>query len=222
MSLPRAVTQTEFEPEVGRFEALIRSLDESSWEQPSRCEGWTAGDVAKHVVGQFADVVAGRFDGLGTDEATQREVDERAGRRPQEVADELAQIRPALAALLEMFDDDAWATPAPGGAAGTLGQGVEALWSDMVLHADDIRNAAGMSAPADVDTKAAASHIADILTQRGWRPATIALDGLPAFDVSGGGEKITGPSWPFVLAATGRGDLATLGLDDSANIYRPI
>ena len=220
MSLPRAVTQAEFEPEVGQFEGLIRSIDESTWEQPSRCDGWTAGDVARHVVGQFADVVAGRFDGLGTDEATQREVAERVGRGPAAVADELAEIRPGLAALLGMFDDDAWSTAAPGGAAGTLGQGVEALWSDMVLHADDIRSAAGMSVPPDVDTKAAASHIADTLTQQQWRPATIALDGLPQFDVSGGGEKITGPAWPFVLAATGRGDLAALGLDDSANIYR--
>lgn len=220
MSLPRAVTQAEFEPEVGRFEVLIRSIDESAWVQPSRCDGWTAGDVARHVVGQFADVVAGRFDGLGTDEATRREVAERAGRGPVEVADELAEIRPGLAALLGMFDDDAWSTAAPGGAAGTLGQGVEALWSDMVLHADDIRTAIGRTAPADVDTKAAASHIADILTQQQWRPATIALDGLPQFDVSGGGEKITGPAWPFVLAATGRGDLAALGLDHSANIYR--
>lgn len=83
---------------------------------------------------------------------TQREVDERAGRGPNEVADELAEIRPSLAALLAMFDDDAWATAAPAGAAGTLGQGVEALWSDMVLHADDIRAAAGRTAPADVDT----------------------------------------------------------------------
>ena len=115
MSLPRAVTQAEFEPEVSRFEALIRSVDAADWDRPSRCDGWTAGDVAKHVVGQFADVVAGRFDGLGSDEATQREVDERAGRGPQEVADELAEIRPALAGLLGMFDDDAWATPAPGG-----------------------------------------------------------------------------------------------------------
>ena len=117
MSLPRSVTQAEFEPEVGRFEALIRSIDVSSWKQSSRCEGWTTGDVAKHVVGQFADVLAGRFDGLGTDEATRREVDERVGRGPAEVADELAEIRPSLAALLAMFDDDAWSAAAPGGAA---------------------------------------------------------------------------------------------------------
>ena len=219
MSLPRTVTQSEFEPEVGRFEELIRSVDAADWDRPSRCAGWTAGDVAKHVVGQFADVVAGRFDGLGSDEVTQREVDERAGRGAKEVADELAEIRPSLAGLLAMFDDDAWNSPAPGGAAGTLGQGVEALWSDMVLHADDIRAAAGRGAPADVDTKAAASHIADILTQRDWKPVTIALDGLPEFDVSGGGARITGSAWPFVLAATGRGDLQALGLDPSANIY---
>lgn len=220
MSLPRAVTQAEFEPEVGRFEELIRSVDARDWDRPSRGDGWSAGDVAKHVVGQFADVVAGRFDGLGSDAVTQREVDERAGRGPNEVADELAEIRPSLAALLAMFDDDAWATPAPGGAAGTLGQGVEALWSDMVLHADDIRAAAGRTAPADVDTKPAASHIADILTQQGWKPATLALDGLEEFEVSGGGGRMTGAPWPFVLAATGRGDPSALGFDETVNIYR--
>ena len=219
MSLPRTVTHAEFEPEIGRFEVLLRTISDDEWDRASRCAGWTAGDVAKHVVGQFGDVAASRFDGIGSPEVTQREVDERVGLGAKEIADELAELRPALAALLSVLDDDAWATPAPGGAAGTLGQGVEALWSDMVLHADDIRAALGRDAPAAVDTKAAASHIADILTQREWRPATIALDGLPTFDVSGGGDPITGPPWPFVLAATGRGDLAALNLEESANIY---
>jgi hypothetical protein len=89
----------------------------------------------------------------------------------------------------------------------------------MVLHADDVRCAVGRDAPADLDPTAAVSHIADVLTQRGWRPATIALDGLPRFDVSGGGEPITGAAWPFALAATGRGDPEALGLDASINIY---
>jgi uncharacterized protein (TIGR03083 family) len=219
MSLPRTVTQVEFGVELGRFEALIRSVDPAEWDRPSRCDGWSAGDVAKHVVGQFADVVAGRFDGLGSDEATQREVDERAALGPIAVADELAELTPSLSGLLAMFDDDAWASPAPGGAAGTLGQGVEALWSDMVLHADDIRCAVGRDAPADLDPTPAVSHIADILTQQGWRPATIALDGLPRFEVAGGGAEITGAPWPFALAATGRGDPEQLGLDPSINIY---
>jgi len=220
MSLSRSVTQAEFEPEVARFEALLRTVDAADWDRPSRCAGWSAGDVAKHVVGQFADVAAGRFDGLGTDEATQREVDERAGRGPAEVADELASLRPQLAALLGVFDDQAWEAPAPGGARGTLGQGVEALWSDMILHADDIRAAIGRDTPPDVDVKAAVSHVSDMLTLEGWEPSTIALDGLDAFAVSGGGREIAGPAWPFLLAATGRGDADALGLDPSVNIYR--
>jgi uncharacterized protein (TIGR03083 family) len=218
MSLPRTVTQAEFGIELGRFEALIRSVDPADWDRPSRCDGWSAGVVARHVVGQFADVVAGRFDGLGSDEATQREVDERAGRGPVAVADELAELTPSLSGLLAMFDDDAWASPSPNG-TGTLGEGVEALWSDMVLHADDMRCAVGWDAPADLDPTPAVSHIADMLTQQGWRPATIALDGLPRFDVAGGGDEITGAPWPFALAATGRGDPGALGLDPSVNIY---
>jgi hypothetical protein len=96
---------------------------------------------------------------------------------------------------------------------------VEALWSDMILHADDIRAALGRSVPADVDPTAAVSHIADVLTARGWPPATIALAGLPPFEVSGGGPEITGEPWPFALAATGRGDPEALGLDPGINIY---
>jgi len=218
MGLPRTLTQSEFGGELGRFESLIRSVDPADWGRPRRCAGWSAGDVAKHVVGQFADVVAGRFDGLGTDEATQREVDERVGLGPDEVADELAGLIPSLTALLGSFDDAAWAAPSPNG-TGTLGEGVEALWSDMVLHADDVRCAVGRDAPADVDPTPAVSHIADVLTQRAWRPATIALDGLPRFDVSGGGDEITGAPWPFALAATGRGNPEALGLDPSINIY---
>jgi hypothetical protein len=174
--------------------------------------------VAKHVVGQFADVIAGRFDGLGSEVATQREVDERRGLGPGVVADELASLVPALDGLLGSFDDAAWASPSPNG-TGTLGEGVEALWSDMILHADDIRAAIGRDVPADVDPTAAVSHIADVLTSRDWRPMTIALDGLPRFDVSGGGEEINGRPWPFALAATGRGDPEALGLEPSINIY---
>jgi uncharacterized protein (TIGR03083 family) len=218
MALPRSVTQAAFGTELSRFEALIRSVPDADWDRPSRCDGWSAGDVAKHVVGQFADVVAGRFDGLGSDEATQREVDERKNLGPTAVADELAEITPSLEGLLAMFDEAAWSGPSPSG-TGTLGEGVEALWSDMVLHADDIRCAVGRDAPADVDPTPAVSHIADILTQRGWQPTTLALDGLPRFDVSGGGDEITGPPWPFALAATGRGDASALGLTPDINIY---
>src|SRR5687768_17943988 len=54
--------------------------------------------------------------------------DERAGRSPSEVADECAEVAKAVAAMFPLFDDEAWAAPAPGGYDGTLGDGVEALW----------------------------------------------------------------------------------------------
>ena len=116
----------------------MRSLDEIEWKAPSRCGDWTAGDVAGHVIGQLADVAAGRFDGLGTPEVTARQVDERRGRTPAELADELAAVSPVADAILGTFDDAAWTGPGPAGGA-TLGDGVEALWFDASLHADDIR-----------------------------------------------------------------------------------
>ena len=39
MGLPRTVTQAEFGAELGRFEALIRSVDPADWDRPSRCDG---------------------------------------------------------------------------------------------------------------------------------------------------------------------------------------
>src|SRR5947199_10871635 len=66
------------------FGALIRSLDEQQWEKPSRCAGWTAGDVARHVVGTATDVATGV---VGT-HTPEQEVAERTGRTATETADE--------------------------------------------------------------------------------------------------------------------------------------
>src|SRR4051812_50107232 len=120
MALPRTVTQAEFGAEVGRFETLIRSVDADAWDRPSRCASWSAGDVAKHVVGQFADEVAGRFDGLGRDQATHREDAQRRDLGPDPVADHPAATSPTLDALLRPFDDDTCSRPSPH-ATGPLG-----------------------------------------------------------------------------------------------------
>jgi hypothetical protein len=103
---------------------------------------------------------------------------------------------------------------------GTLGDGVEALWFDLYAHGDDIRAAIGRPSVSGDGLRASASHIATELTKRDWGPATIALDGLPEFEVNGGGgRRITGDPLAFVLAATGRADPASLGLDASVNLY---
>lgn len=208
-------TLTEFEA----FETLVRSLDADELGVATRCSGWTTGDVAAHVIGQLADVTAGNFDGLGTPEVTDRQVAERRGRSAAELADELAGARVLAVAILDTFDDAAWEGPSPTG-AGTLGDGVEALWFDASLHADDIRDAIGRPSELGTATRASISHIAQILTDQGYEGATIALDGVEAFPVSGGGPEINGSCDQFVLVATGRAAPTLLGLDETVNIYR--
>jgi len=220
MTLPREDVSAGLVAELDNIEQLLRSLDDKDWAKPSRCEGWDVSGVASHAIGGIADVVNGKLDGLGTPEATQREVDERKGRTPAELADEAAAVRKQASDMLTIFDDDAWQAPAPGGYEGTLGDGVEALWFDLYMHGDDIRNALGRPSEHGDGLRASASHIATELTKRSWGPATIALDGLPEFPVNGGGGKrIDGDPLKFTLVATGRDDPSSIGLDDSVNLY---
>jgi uncharacterized protein (TIGR03083 family) len=219
MALPREEVVAGMLDEFGAFGELVRSLSEPDLKVPSRCEGWSAGDVAAHVIGQAADVTAGRFDGLGTPEVTARQVEERRGRTPAELADELDTATQVAAELLGSFDDAAWAGPSPAG-SGTLGDGVEALWVDAWLHAEDIRDAVGQPPQPGPAVRGWISHVSGLLTDQGWGPATLALDGVEEFPVSGGGPAVTGDSFQFVLVATGRADPATLGLDETVNVYR--
>ena len=220
-----------FEQEMQSFGDLVASLDASQWATPSRCEGWTVADVAAHAIGSVADVVAGRVEGLGSPEATAREVAERTGRSPAELADELALARKQVADLVMLFDDAAWSGPAPGGYDGTLAQGVEALFYDTWAHGDDIRAALGMASDtASPGLRAAVHHLALVLSQQGWGPATLALDGIEQVEIaapadggaggSGGGRRIAGDPLAFVLVASGRSDPGTLGLDKTVNVYR--
>src|SRR5262245_46537173 len=201
MTLPRDQIEKGFVEELSAFTALVRSLDDQQLDAPTRCAGWTVRDVAAHVAGTLADITAGRFEGLGTPEVTQREVDERAGRTAPQLADELDQVNVASQGLFAAFDDDAWEAEAPAGVAPTVGWGVESLWYDSFVHGDDIRHALGRpSVPSDA-MRAAVSHITAVLTDQGYPASTVALDGIEPFDVSGGGERrITGDPIAFILA----------------------
>lgn len=200
MALPREEVSDGLLHELGQFEELLRSLSAEEWETSSRCAGWTVGDVARHAVGSMADVVAGRLDGLGTPEVTEREVNERAGKTAAEIADECAEVQKATAGMLPIFDDAAWAAPAPGGYDGSLGDGVEALWYDFWLHADDIRAAIGRPSVLGDGLRGGVSHVQFELSKRGWRGE------VPAGD----------EAFHFVLEATGR---APSRPDGPINIY---
>lgn len=201
MALPRDQVSDGLLEELDRFEQLVASLDESEWEKPTRCEGWTVGDVARHVVGTMADVIAGKLDGLGSPEVTAREVSERAGRSPAELAAECAEVRKGAAGMLPLFDDEAWAAPAPGGYEGTLGDGVEALWYDTFLHADDIRAAIGRPSEMSSGLDGAVSHVGFELKKRG-QPG-----------------EVVGDPFTWVLVGTGRADPSVIGDGAPANIY---
>ena len=103
----------------------------------------------------------------------------------------------------------------------TLGFGLESLWFDTYLHDDDIRSALGMPSRRTDALRPSLSHLAQVLSDQGWGPADLAFEGFGNFPVSGGGGRaISGDAFAFVLASTGRGDPASLGLDDAVNIYR--
>ena len=222
MTLPREEVIAGTNDEYGRFEALIRSLDDRAWETPTRCEGWTVRDVAAHVTGTLAEITAGRLVGIGSPETIQRTVDERRDRSPQEMADELQHNAKLGQDITAGIDDTVWAGPAGGDLEITMGEGVEALWYDAWVHGHDIRTAVGMTEDRGPGLRASVWHAADLLTNQGWGPATLALDGMDEeIPISGGGgRRITGDPVDFVLVATGRRDPATLGLDETVNVYR--
>jgi uncharacterized protein (TIGR03083 family) len=201
MALPRDQVSDGLLAELDRFEQLIRPLSDAEWTTASCCEGWTVGDIARHVVGSMADVAAGQLDGLGTPEVTAREVDERAGRSAEELADECATVRAAAAGLLPLFDDEAWAAAAPGGFDGTLGDGVEALWYDTWMHANDIRSSLGAAAEQGPALDGALSHVCFELRKRG------------------AADEVVGDPFTWVLVATGRAEPSVIGDGAPINIY---
>ncbi len=219
MTLPRTEVIPGLLAELEAFGELIGPLDQAAWSTPTRCEGWAVCDVAAHVTGSMADVVSGRLEGLGSPEATAREVAERGGRSPAEMVEELATVTEQASGLAAVFDDATWEGPGPAGYDGTLGHGVEALWYDTYLHAEDIRAALGLPARRGPGLRTSVHHVASELDNRGWGPATLAFDGIEEVSVGAGGTRHAGDPLDFVLVATGRADPSALGPDAPINIY---
>jgi uncharacterized protein (TIGR03083 family) len=221
VTLPREEVINGLQDELVRFEDQVRSLSAADLDTPTRCEGWTVRDVAAHFIGDLADITNGRFDRLGNAVLNPEVVGERKGRTGVELADELQQVRKAAGDIIATLDDEVWAAPAPGDLGIPMGEGVEAIWYDGYVHGEDIRAALGQPPTTGPGLRASVAHLSDLLSQQSWGPATLALDGMPEFPVSGGGgQRVTGDPLEFVLAATGRTDPGALGLDETVNVYR--
>ena len=205
--------------ELRGLRGLVAALTEDEWRAPTRCVGWTVFDVVAHVTGVMADITAGRLEGIDTQPWYDRQVHERRGRPPQALDEELDLVITATEELMTAIDAAAWNGPAVPGVAGTLGAAILSLWGGIYIHCEDILAALCRSPQNGPGLQAAISHIANVLTDRGWGPATLALDGVGDVAIGGGGRRIEADPLTFTLVASGRADPAILGVDTSVNIY---
>jgi hypothetical protein len=90
------------------------------------------------------------------------------------------------------------------------------------LHGGDILDALDLPMRSTAGFAPSVSYLSDTLTQEGAKSATIRLNGLDEFLISGGDDSgdIGGDPTQFILVAAGRADPATMGLDAEINIYR--
>ena len=133
------------------FIELIRSLgDDQLATRVPMCPSWTVLDVARHVCGLNAELVAGVSGRLGSDEATARQVADRAGASASDVCDEWLGYGPAMEAICTA--EPLWATR---------------LSADLVVHLHDVRHALGLPIERDDDATIAAAHqYVDVFQQR--------------------------------------------------------
>jgi uncharacterized protein (TIGR03083 family) len=211
----RARTITGLLDEYHSFAELIGTLNASDWTRETRCTGWQVRDVAGHVVGQALDAVSGT---IGT-----RTPEEQAaalrGESPTALAARLHSAMDSVARLATAFDDAAWSAPSPAPGL-TLGQGVHALLNDAYVHGDDVRAALGLPFEAGPGLHASLDFVLGALLRDDAVAAEPAVARLLGVSVSHFPRQTGMAVHEFLLAATGRGDPAGLGLPDSVNIFR--
>ena len=161
------------------------------------CPAWTVHDVASHVTGLAADLVAGNLDGYASEPWTAAQVEARRSHTTEDVVAEWAAL--PLEPLL--------ADPA--------GHGLPEIMPtvatvDLLTHVHDVRDAIGRQPPATPDLAAELvlrSLVADLRSRTAHLPPLrISAEGLRDFAVGRGDPKITLQATPYELmrALTGR------------------
>src|SRR5262245_37983537 len=170
---------------------LGRSLDDIQAETTTpACPEWTVRQVFAHQAGVVTDILAGRLDGLATDEWTQRQVDERADRSLGEILDEWDAGASQLVEAL---------TP--------VGDGVDPrLLVDIWNHHQDVLGAVGRREEPNATGRfviaALRANLAERLAEAGLPPLALDLG-----DGSTNGEapvSVRAPAFEYARAGVGR------------------
>ena len=121
-----------------RVNALVADADDVALDTiaPATPE-WRVRDLLAHLAGVTADVVGGNLQGVGTDEWTARQVEQRRGRSIDELLAEWNEHGPTVEAM-----------------AGEFGRAAGQLVSDATSHEHDIRGALGVPGARDSDAVA--------------------------------------------------------------------
>lgn len=164
-----------------RMSELFRTLDAGHADATVPCcPDWTVTDLAAHVTGVAADLVAGRLDGVGTDPWTEIQVETRRGRPVKEIIEEWDECG---AALETAFADGA--VP-------------EQLIFDTVTHEHDLRHAIGQ--PGAQDDEAITVGLAFVA--QFWPLVAASLDVPPLRVAYGDHEMVVGEDPEHTLTLT--------------------
>ncbi|MGW6059275.1 maleylpyruvate isomerase family mycothiol-dependent enzyme [Streptomyces sp. NPDC055189] len=173
------------------IEDLAR-LDDSQWEQPSLCEGWTVHDVAAHLVdtaratrlGFVGAMVRARFD---FDRQNARGVERERGASPRETLERLRQVASRKTG-----------PPAP----------LDTRLVEEIVHGEDIRRPLGLSRsyPTEAVVRSLRLQARTSASFGGAKERVAGLQLAPTdADLSiGEGPKVHGTALSLLLAISGR------------------
>jgi uncharacterized protein (TIGR03083 family) len=232
----------ELQAERESLTAYLESLPEAAWDKQSLCTEWTVKELMAHTIGIASDVANRRLDGVGTAEANQRQVDERAERSPRELLDEWKTEGKLLEDGVRELDDDFWNAPYSDNF--TVGGALQRMVEDIWVHGQDIRIPLGdetTAGPAMISTLEVGSRdlenrlprlapdVGTVVIKTGDFTSTVK--GAGSTDVVISGDPVT-----LGLVSTGRISLAdavkdgklsvspdgpAAGLAEAINIYGP-